>query len=132
MHEVSDLTHASKAVRKVCDELAAVFDEHLAGRRTKNGPGKELKLALVPNSGWSVETLSAALWVFNTTETFEDGMIAAVNLGGDSDSIGAVYGQLAGAFYGFGAIPKRWTESVKTWQLVYELIGLFAAKIEGV
>ena len=80
---------------------------------------------MVPNSGWSVETLSAALWAFNTTETFEDGLIAAVNLGGDSDSIGAVYGQLAGAFYGFESIPKRWVESVKTWRKVDALIESF-------
>ena len=125
IHEVSDLTHASKVVRKVCDELTAVLDEHLAGKRTKNGPGKELTRALVPNSGWSVESLAAALWAFNTTETFEDGMVAAVNLGGDSDSIGAVYGQIAGAYYGFDAIPDRWVKAVKTWKVVDDLIERF-------
>ena len=127
VHEVSDLTHASKAVREICDKFAAVLDEHLAGTRTKLGPGQELKREFVPNSGWSVETLAAALWAFNTTESFEDGMVAAVNLGGDSDSIGAVYGQLAGAYYGFDAIPDRWVKAVKTWQFVDDLIERFMA-----
>ena len=70
----------------------------------------------------AVSTLQAALWAFETTETFEDGMIAAVNLGGDADSIGAVYGQIAGAFYGFEAIPKRWLNSVKDYNKINELI----------
>lgn len=56
MHEVSDLTHASKVVHKVCDELAGVLDDHLAGKRTKFGPGKEMKRESVPNSGWAVKT----------------------------------------------------------------------------
>ena len=49
-------------------------------------------------------------------------MLAAVNLGGDSDSIGAVYGQIAGAYYGFDAIPQRWVKEVKDWRKINELI----------
>ena len=49
-------------------------------------------------------------------------MIAAVNLGGDADSIGAVYGQIAGAFYGFDAIPERWLAAVKDRAQINELI----------
>ena len=64
------------------------------------------------NSGWAVSTLEAALWAFNSTSTFEDALIAAVNLGGDADSIGAVTGQIAGAYYGFAAIPERWIRAI--------------------
>lgn len=60
IHEVSDLTHASKTVRGVCDEFAAVLDEHLAGRRTTRGLGRETVRADVPNSGWCVESFAAA------------------------------------------------------------------------
>ena len=52
-------------------------------------------------------------------------MIAAVNLGGDADSIGAVYGQIAGAYYGFAAIPNRWIKAVKTWEKVDDFIERF-------
>ena len=41
---------------------------------------------------------------------------------GDSDSIGAVFGQIAGAYYGFDAIPDRWVKAVKTWRKVDDLI----------
>ncbi len=133
IHEVSDVTHASATVREVCDRFAGVLDEHLAGTRTKTGPRAELKREQVNNSGWAVSTLDAALWAFNTTENFADGLIAAVNLGGDSDSIGAVYGQLAGAFYGFGAIPDRWVRAIKTREKVDALIErfLYAVLKEG-
>ncbi len=76
----------------------------------------------VDNSGWAVSTLQAALWAFQTTKNFEDGMIAAVNLGGDSDTIGAVYGQIAGAFYGIENIPERWLSAIKDREKVNKLI----------
>ncbi|MCI0480213.1 MAG: ADP-ribosylglycohydrolase family protein [Candidatus Dadabacteria bacterium] len=55
--------------------------------------------------GTAVKTLEAALWAFNKTSTFEEGCLLAVNLGDDADTVGAVYGQLAGAYYGVDAIP---------------------------
>ena len=45
-----------------------------------------------------------------------------VNLGGDADTIGAVYGQIAGAFYGYDAIPERWLAAVKDRECVDSLI----------
>lgn len=55
-----------------------------------------------------VESLEAALWAFHHTDDFRDGLLRAVNLGDDADTTGAVYGQLAGAFYGGEAIPEKW------------------------
>ena len=128
MHEVSDITHASARVREVVGRFAAVLDEHLADKRTTAESAYATREE-VNNSGWAVSTLEAALWAFNTTGTFEDGMVAAVNLGGDSDSIGAVYGQIAGAYYGFGAIPDRWVKAVKTWKVVDGLIERFMVRV---
>jgi ADP-ribosyl-[dinitrogen reductase] hydrolase len=54
--------------------------------------------------------LEAALWAVETTGSFEDALIAAVNLGHDADTVGAVTGQIAGARYGFEAIPQRWLD----------------------
>ncbi len=124
IHEISDLTHSSKRVREVADRMARILTEHLRGERTtEQSPYTDRES--VNNSGWAVSTLDAALWAFNTTPTFEEGLIAAVNLGGDSDTIGAVFGQIAGAYYGFTAIPKRWVEAVKTWEKVDRLIERF-------
>ena len=131
VHEVSDLTHDSSRVREVVDRFAAVLDEHLDSRRTTARSAYATR-GEVNNSGWAVSTLEAALWAFNTTGTFADGMVAAVNLGGDSDSIGAVYGQIAGAYYGFEAIPRRWVAAVKTWQAVDGRVEEFVRAISGV
>ena len=129
MHEISDLTHASSVVRMVVDRLAAILDAHLKGVRTDER-SEYASRAAVNNSGWAVSTLQAALWAFETTETFEDGMIAAVNLGGDADSIGAVYGQIAGAYYGFASIPRRWVERIVNGAAVAQLIDAFMATFQ--
>ena len=124
LHDISDLTHDSGKVRETVSLMARICDEHLAGTRTKVKSIYKSRDE-VNNSGWAVSTLQAALWAFETTSTFEDGLIAAVNLGGDADSIGAVYGQIAGAFYGFDAIPARWITAVKDHQKINDLIEAF-------
>ncbi len=129
LHEVSDLTHASRRVRQVADRFASVLDEHMSGTRTAARSEYRTREE-VNNSGWAVSTLEAALWAFNTTESFEDALVAAVNLGGDSDTIGAVCGQVAGAYYGFESIPDRWVKAVKTWQKVDERIERFLDALE--
>ena len=130
MYEISDLTHNSNKVREVVDRLAKVLGEHMAGKRTTEVSAYKTREE-VNNSGWAVSTLDAALWAFNTTESFEAGLIAAVNLGGDSDTIGAVFGQIAGAYYGFDAIPERWVKSIKTWHKVAELINRFLDMLQN-
>jgi ADP-ribosyl-[dinitrogen reductase] hydrolase len=62
----------------------------------------------IRGSGYVVESLEAALWAFGKSRSFEHGALLAVNLGDDADTTGAVYGQIAGAYYGAGAIPERW------------------------
>jgi len=71
------------------------------------------------------------LWPKKRDFRFEDGLIAAVNLGGDADSIGAVFGQIAGAYYGVNAIPERWVSAVKDRQKVNELIESLIRLKEG-
>ena len=124
MHEISDLTHCSKRVREVVDRFAAILDEHMAGRHTAEVSAYKTREE-ANNSGWAVSTLESALWAFNLTSNFRDALVAAVNLGGDSDTIGAVCGQLAGAYYGYSAIPKEWIAAVKDWEQVDALIDRF-------
>ncbi len=66
----------------------------------------------VRGSGYVVESLEAALWAFDQSASFEAGALLAVNLGDDADTTGAIYGQLAGAFYGESGIPRRWLEKL--------------------
>ena len=82
-----------------------------------------------PRHARGVATLESALWALNATDTFEEALVAAVNLGGDSDSIGAVCGQLAGAKYGFSAIPERWLAAVKDRAVIEALFSQFMAAL---
>jgi ADP-ribosyl-[dinitrogen reductase] hydrolase len=77
-----------------------------------NGSFKRKTRAQIQSTGYVVHTLEAALWAFHQTDNFEDGAILTVNLGVDADTTGAVYGQLAGAFYGYEGIPAEWREKI--------------------
>ena len=57
-----------------------------------------------------VKSLEATLWAFHRSTCFENGCLLAVNLGHDADTTGAVFGQLAGAYYGEEGIPARWRD----------------------
>ena len=63
-------------------------------------------------SGYVVDTLIAVFQSFFATDSFEDCLIDVVNRGGDADTTGAIAGMLAGARYGFEAIPKRWLRAL--------------------
>ena len=122
--KINDLTHNSEFVRKQMMRLHDALEAALADDKSRiSTPYTDRKD--VPNSGWSKDTVDAAVWAFCTTDNFKDGMLAAVNLGGDSDSIAAVYGQIAGAYYGYDAIPQEWICDVKDHQWVDEFINQF-------
>ena len=64
----------------------------------------------IRGTGYVVAALEAALWALHRTGSFEAGALAAVNLGDDADTTGAIFGQLAGARYGEAGIPERWRQ----------------------
>ena len=70
--------------------------------------------------GYTPKSLEAALWAFYHSTTFEDGALLAVNLGDDADTTGAIYGQLAGAYYGLSGIPKSWREKIAMKDLILD------------
>jgi ADP-ribosylglycohydrolase len=92
------------------------------------GSFKEKAPPAIRGNGYVVDALEAALWAFWTTEDFRSGALAAVNLGDDADTTGAIYGQLAGAYYGAKAIPAEWREQLAKGsaiqQMANDLFGL--------
>jgi len=72
----------------------------------------------IEGTGYVVKSLEAALWAFYHSESFREGCLLAVNLGDDADTTGAVYGQLAGAFYGEQDIPKAWRSRLAMRKLI--------------
>jgi ADP-ribosylglycohydrolase len=67
----------------------------------------------IRGKGFVVNSLEAALWAFwSDDNSFKKGVLAAVNLGDDTDTTAAIYGQLAGAYYGYKKLPREWAEQV--------------------
>ena len=66
----------------------------------------------IRGGGYVIDCLEAALWCFFHADSFEEAILAAVNLGDDADTTGAVTGQLAGAYYGIGGIPRQWRKRI--------------------
>lgn len=79
----------------------------------------------IKGAQYVVRSLEAALWAFYKTDSYQEGCLLAVNLGADADTTGAIYGQLAGAYYGEQEIPAQWLD-----KLAYrELIGSYAEQL---
>lgn len=76
----------------------------------------------VASSGYVAHSLEAALWAVGRTASFQDAVLLAANLGGDADTTAAITGQLAGALYGLGSIPKEWLSRL-AWRESIEMVG---------
>ena len=131
----SRTTHGAAEAVDACRYLAALIVGALAGR-SKDDLLEEVRHLSDPNllapavaavaagsfrtktaddiraSGYVVHTLEAALWAFHHSDNYRDGALLAVNLGEDADTTGAVYGQLAGAYYGLDGIPQAWRDRI--------------------
>jgi len=66
----------------------------------------------IKSSGYIVDTLEAAVWCLLTTNSYKEAVLKAVNLGDDTDTVAAITGGLAGALYGYDAIPQEWRNNL--------------------
>jgi ADP-ribosyl-[dinitrogen reductase] hydrolase len=85
-----------------------------------NGSFKQKQPPAIIGNGFVVRSLEAALWAFYRSDSFREGALRAVNLGNDADTTGAIYGQLAGAFYGVNGIPEEWIERLTMREFIHE------------
>ena len=113
--------------------LSILFEdlEHKLPEKIKNiisGSFLEKTEDEISSSGYVINSMEAALWALANSKSFKEGVLKAVNLGNDSDTVGAIYGQLAGALYGIDEIPSIWIENISKPKLlddtVNSLIGI--------
>ena len=81
----------------------------------------EQALDALESSGYCVASLEAALWCFAREHDFASTVLAAANPGDDADTVAAIAGQLAGAFYGRSGIPAAWLEKLAMSDEIEEL-----------
>ena len=120
---VSAITHAHEISKESCVAYVHVMRKLIEGagideatRGIKVGkyefdpakPRDELG-----SSGFVLHTLDSALWCLANTNNYADCVLAAVNLGEDTDTTACVAGALAGVVYGIDAIPAEWVEALR-------------------
>lgn len=91
---------------QACPLITAEINEIAAGSFRERHPPE------IQGSGYVVKSLEAALWAFYHSSDFREGCLLAANLGDDADTTAAVYGQIAGAYYGAANIPGDWLEKL--------------------
>ena len=76
----------------------------------------------ISSSGYVVHTLEAAVWCLINSSSYEEAVLKAVNLGDDTDTVGAVTGGLAGLAYGLEGIPNEWIEELQRREWIFEML----------
>lgn len=72
----------------------------------------------IRSTGYVKDSLEAAVWCLLTTNNFRDALVKAVNLGEDTDTIGAITGGLAGIAYGMDSIPESWMNALRKKDII--------------
>jgi ADP-ribosyl-[dinitrogen reductase] hydrolase len=149
----SATTHAAPEALDACDLFAVLLGNALSAThkndvlRCSHSFGSPAVAALadgcyaekdeseIRSSGYCVDSLEAALWCFTRGNSLEETVLMAANLGGDADTVAAIAGQLAGAFYGGASIPSRWLERLamreEIERLAAELVAVAASRQVG-
>ncbi len=81
----------------------------------------QVPAAEIRGSGYVVDTLEAAVWSLITTDSFREALLKAVNLGEDTDTVGAIAGGLAALYCGYEAIPSDWISELKRKEWIEKL-----------
>jgi ADP-ribosyl-[dinitrogen reductase] hydrolase len=84
----------------------ALFDKILENDISKYNE-KEIE-----SSGYVLHSLEASFYCFLNSDSYEEAVLKAINLGGDTDTTGAIAGGLAGIYYGIENIPQRWIDNL--------------------
>lgn len=101
---VQDKSHLLQAVEY------APETEKVAG--IAGGDFLDLQYERLTGSGYVIESLISALWCFFHSDSFRDAILLSANIGNDADTTAAICGQIAGAYYGFSAIPDDWKSAI--------------------
>lgn len=119
-------------IRRVLAEVDAACE--VARRRLADGEGRtEVHASVLEGlgEGWTADEATAmAIYCLRMAQTLEEGVVTAVNIDGDSDTVGAIAGHLLGAVHGVAAIPPRWRKELELADVIEET-ALALARVAG-
>lgn len=118
--DITNMTHVNTQSDNACRIYAQIIFHILNKNINKDDMDKmidntmyyDYKNEEVQPTASAYDSIIAMLHAFMPTETFEEAVLTAINYGGDSDTIGAITGGLAGCYYGYEAIPERFIEKL--------------------
>jgi ADP-ribosylglycohydrolase len=111
LEEVKEILSGSEVRDKLIYALSLIDDRC---------PADEA-LARLGTSGYVPETVGAAFYCLGATDNFKDAVVMAIKAGGDTDTIGAIVGALAGTYYGIEGIPDEYKNQVESFELLQSL-----------
>lgn len=79
----------------------------------------------IKSSGYVVDSLEASIWCLYNSNSYTEAVLRAVNLGEDTDTIGAITGSLAGLFIGGEHLPKEWVDSLQAKDKILQIVDRF-------
>ena len=148
INNLSGLTHAHEISKLGCKIYCDYIKEILKGRnkqqaylsltkkhyeeyyssqsiekysRILNGKLDTLNENDISSSGYIISTLEASMWCTLTSDSYKEAVLKAVNLGEDTDTIGAITGGIAGCLYGINAIPNEWLNKLQKKEYLFNL-----------
>ena len=99
-------------------------------RRILSSDISKLNIDDIYSSGYVLHTLEAALWIVLNTSSYSESIIAAINLGDDTDTTAAVTGSITGLLYGSKTIPESWLNDLKERTYLQKICSKFEASLK--
>ena len=154
-NEVSSLTHAHEVSRLGC-YIYVQFIINLLKGKTKEEAYKHIQdldyrsftidsinqytrilneqievqiLENIKSTGYIVDTLESAMWIFMNAQHYKEAIIASTNIGGDTDTIGSIVGSMAGIYYGFESIPFNWLVKLQRKDYLIDFVDRFEKSV---
>ncbi|PLS18899.1 hypothetical protein CVD28_00420 [Bacillus sp. M6-12] len=127
LHDIQPKEAYQKTVRIITDYYTqqGFADELIYFERILQQDISLLEKEDIESSGYVIHSLEATLWCFLNHSTYREVVLSAIQLGGDTDTIGALAGGLAGMYYGYSTIPSKWVRKIARKNDIVDLSNRF-------
>ena len=115
-------------INSIC--LEAYFDELKNFEKILSKEIIHVTKDKIKSTGYVIDTLEAVLWTFFHADGYRDTVLKAINFGGDTDTIAAITGGIAGIYYGLKDIPKEWIQNIAKKGELYQMFEQFSMVID--
>ena len=82
----------------------------------------ELNINEIQSKSNVVDTLETTIWIIINTNSYQQAIVGAINLGGDTNTLAGIVGGIAGVLYGYESIPSKWINNIKKKELINSII----------